>query len=477
MRSVCPSLYVHVRNHRASLLIALVVLATGTVSCASDAPSATEPTAENSAVPLTSVNDANAIVVTNSVELVAALAPANSGRKILVRSGSYTVTQPLFVPDGATLQGEGTMLFDASGLPTGFAVGTRTTITMTANVAGDVLTLGNSSSVSGIAFEDLPGRTGNVIGVNSRDAGDTLSVTITEVEITNPNVHGIVLSGPTACGVSAVTLNPNLGGNPPPHAGASISVKMTHSLIHSPSTGIGCGVFAFNFAPLAIVSVDLSNNVIGGGIIANGGVSRPDAVHDSRTVIQSRRNLYRDDSPNPCVSRHLGWNMSGGSGVPVMLQVGETSRNTLRVHSHGDRLEGFTTAILGAGGRRFFASPTAGPMTDNTMELELIDASISTPACGGASFVTDFRLAGALVTNASVTPGNGNTLRAVMRNVTGSGTRSNVFADALGPTGPLSPAIQGTGNRIEIAGTLRAFEQTNQAIDPAPAPELFTGGR
>jgi hypothetical protein len=415
------------------------------------------------------VNDTNAIVVTNVADLVAALMPANAGRKILVRSGTYNVTQRLIVPDGATLAGEGEMLLDDSGLPTGFAAGTRTTIRMTANVSGDVLTLGNGSFIRDVAVEDLPGRVGSVIAVDSRSAGDSLSATITEVEIMNPNVHAIVLTGPSGCGVTMVTQNT--------HAAAAISATMTRSLIHSPSTGTGCGVFAFNFAPLASVSVDFRDNVIGGGMIANGGVSRPASAHDSKTTVRSRGNLYRDDSPNPCVSNHLAWNLAGGSGVPAPIQIAETFRNTLQIHSQNDRIEGFARAILATGGRRFFALPTAGPVTDNTLDLELIDATISTLSCGGASFVSDFRLAAALVTNASVAPGDGNSMRAVFRNVTGSGTRTNTYGDVLGPAGPLSPSLQGTGNVLEFAGNPQSFAQTNSNIDPAPPGTLFVGGR
>jgi hypothetical protein len=421
-----------------------------------------------------SAHDPNAIGVGTSAELVAALVPENAGRLIRVRSGTYTVSQPLFVPDGATLEGEGEMLLDGSGLPTGFAEGTRTAITMTANIAGDVLTLGDGATVRQLAIDDLAGRVGNAIGVVSRNAGDRVSATITEVEITNPNAHAVAPSGPTGCGVTVLSQNPNLGSDPPAHAGAVISATITRSLIRSPATGTGCGLFAFNFAPLASVSVTLAGNVVGGGIIANGGVSRPDAVHDSRTMIHSRRNLYRDDSPNPCVSRHLGWNINGGSGAPVPLQIPETARNSVRLHSLRDRIEGFTNAILAVGGRRFFASPTAGPVTDNSVDLELIGTTISTSECPGAVPGADFRLAGALVSNASLVPGDGNTVRAVIRGVTASGPRSNVYADVLGPTGPL-PAGQGIGNQLEIVGSLRAFARTNRAIDPAPGAEFFRG--
>ena len=471
MRSVCPSFHVHTRHPRAFLLLATAMLAAGSIGCSSDGPGTTEPVTARGEVTRSDANDANAIIVTNVGELLAALVPDNAGRKILVRAGTYDVMQRLVVPDGATLAGEGEMLLDDSGLPTGFAAGTRTTIRLTANISGDVLTLGDGASVRNIAVEDLPGRVGSVIAIDSRSAGDSVSATITEVEITNPNAHTIVLSGPSGCGVTVLTQNP--------HTGAAVSATMTRSLIHSPSTGTGCGVFAFNFAPLASLSVNLADNVIGGGMIANGGVSRPVSVHDSKTVVQSRGNLYRDDSPSAsaCASNHLAWNLAGGSGVPAPIQIGETSRNILQLHSQDDRIEGFARAILATAGRRFFALPTAGPVTGNTLDLELIGATISTLSCGGASFVSDFRLAGALVTNASVAPGDGNTMRAVFRNVTGSGTRSNTYGDVLGPTGPLSPSLQGTGNLLEFAGNPKSFKQTNRDIDPAPPSTLFTGGK
>jgi len=376
-----------------------------------------------------------------------------------------------------TLEGEGVMLLDGSGLPTGFAPGTGTTLTMTANTAGDVLTLGNGATVRGVTVADLAGRAGNVIGVLSRDVGDRVSATIADVEIVNPNPHGVAPSGPLGCGVTVLTRNPNLGGDPPPHAGAAISATITHSLIHSLGIGIGCGVFAFNFAPEASVGVTLASNVVGGGIIASGAVSRPDAVHDSKTTIQSMRNLYRDDSSNPCLAQHLGWNLQGGSGTPIPLPIGATTGNALRVASLDDRLEGFAHAITAIGGRRFFGSPIAGPTTGNSVDLELIGATISTPACGGAPFVADFTLAGAEVANQSLVPGDGNTLRALIRGVTASGARSNLYANVRGPTGPVPAAMQGTGNRLEIVGSAQSFAQTNEAITPAPAAEFFTGDK
>lgn len=415
------------------------------------------------------------IIVAHSAELVAALTPENAGRRILVRAGSYAVNQLLTVPDRATLEGEGVMLFDDAGLPSGFAAGTRTALTMTANVPGNALTLGNGATVRRLAIEDLPGRSGNAVGIVSRHAGDRVSATISETEILNPTAHGVAPHGPTGCGIAVLSLNPNMGADPPPHAGASVTARITRSLVRSPAMGIGCGLFAFNFASMASISVALSDNVIGGGIIASGGVSRPDVVHDARTVITSQRNLYRDDTADACTARRLGWNLQGGSGMPAPVLIGATERNTLSFHSQDDRLEGFTTGVLAIGGRRFFAEPTAGPSSDNSVDLQMIGTTISTSACGGAAFVRDLRLAGAMAANSSMVPGNGNTLRVVFRGVTGSGTRSNLFANVLDANGAQSPEL-GAGNRLRFVGNPEAFSRTNEAIEPAPAVEFFTGG-
>src|SRR5215475_4680098 len=66
------------------------------------------------------------IVVTSTAELEAALAPANAGATILVTAGEYDLGHPLTVPQDAKLLGEGVMLFDESGLPTGFEPSGRT---------------------------------------------------------------------------------------------------------------------------------------------------------------------------------------------------------------------------------------------------------------------------------------------------------------------------------------------------------------
>src|SRR4029453_6721347 len=99
--------------------------------------------------------------------------------------------------------------------------------------------------------------------------------------------------------------------------------------------------------------------------------------------------------------------------------------------------------VMATAARRCLGAPTAAPVTDNSVDLELLGTTISTPACGEAAFVADLRLAGALVTDGAIVPGDGNTLRAVLRGVTGSGSRSNDYADVLGPAGAQPPAPPG----------------------------------
>lgn len=453
----------------ANRLAAASLLAVAFLAACSDAAPPTDPHA-----PARALNAASAdIVVTNVAELVAALAPEHAGQRILVRAGTYALSAPLTVPDGVTLEGEGIMQFDGAGRPTGFAPGTGTTLTMATNTPGNLLTLGNGASIRGLGLVDLPGRAGNVVAVVSRDAGDRVSATIAEAEIINPNAFGAGPDGSTGYGLFVVTRNPNLGAAPAPHDGAALDVRMVRSLIRSPAGG--GSVFAFNFASFGQVSIALTGNIVGGEVTANGGVSRPDAVHDSWVGFESHQNLYRNDSQDQCASlRRGGWNLTGGSGPPAPLPVPETARNSLRWYSVDDRIEGFPTAINATGARRFFPSPTAGPSTDNSIDFKMLGGTIATPTCAGAQDIADLHLAGALSANAALVPGDGNSLRAVITGVTGSGTRFNQYGDAVGPAGPLPPAFQGTGNRLTIDGSPMAFAQTNRNIDPAPGAEFFT---
>lgn len=468
MRPTRPALPCQRRHRRASLVVGLTLLGSASaLSCKSD--NVAEPS-DPTAIPASLQPTGPTIVVGNTADLVAALSPGNAGRHILIRAGTYSLDAPVTVPDGVTLEGEGTMQF-SDGLPVGFGAGAHTTLTMSTNVAGNMVTLGNGSAIRRLEIVDLADRAGAVVAVVSREPGDRVSATIDESEIVNPNPHGITPAGPTGVGLAVLSLNPNLGADPAAHEAAALSAAMARSLIRSPAGGVG--VFAFNFAALGKVSVKLDGNVVGGGIFANGGVSRPDAVHDARVWIDSHRNLYRDESPE-CTEQHPGFNLLGGSGPPVPLPVGETARNSLRVQSVHDRLEGFANAIVAVGSRRFFPLPIAGPTTGNSADLRLLGTRISTPSCGGAPFVSDLDLTGAFAADDELVPGDGNTLHVVMRGVIGSGSRSNHYGHSVGPSGPLAPAFQGSGNRLEIVGSPGGVASTNRQIDPAPGTEFFT---
>ena len=403
---------------------------------------------------------AQAIVVTTAAELEAALTPANAGKRILVRAGEYEIGQALTVPDDATLVGEGEMIFDESGLPTRFAADGRTVIRSTPTLVGDVLTLGDGATLRDLVIEDASGRQGgNVVVVLSRAAGDFISALLAEVEIINPNPAGIVPAGPTGSALVVITRNPNLGQDPPPHEGAVIRVEMRRSIVRSLSRGTG--VFAINFASHTEISLVLQRNVIGGGLIATGGVSRPDAVTGASVSIESRRNVYWNQSGLPGI---LGWNVIGGADSPAFPSASSTS-NRLEIHSGKDTIQGFQLGIVGIGGRRFLAG--SGPSSSNRLEMDLHDLRVQTTT---EPLAADLTLFGARSLVDGVPPGDGNTLRLVLRKSTGSGRRANAYAHSSTP----SMGDLGVGNQLEIVGSEDAFVRSNDGFDPIPSAEFFT---
>ena len=365
------------------------------------------------------------IVVTTTAELEAALSPANEGAQILVRAGEYDVSHALTVPDGATLAGEGVMAFDESGLPTGFEASGRTLLQATAALVGDVLTLGDGATVRGLVIEDVVGRlvAGNAVAVVSRAAGDFISTRIEECEIINPNPALVQPQGATGRGLVVITRNPDLE---PPHEGAELRMAMSRSIVRSPGGGIG--VFAINFASHAEIQLDLEGNVIGGGLNASGGVGRPDAVTGASVTIQSRRNLYRSDSPVPTA---IGWTLFGGADAPSPLFVSQASTfNSLQIHSMDDTIGGFATGISAAGARR--SGALSGSISSNRVELDLHGTLLQTTT-------TDLRLFGAS-SFVNVSTGDENTLHVLVSQATGSGPRANQYADSRTPSMEKSPS-------------------------------------
>ena len=408
----------------------------------------------------TATLQAQPIVVTTTAELQAALTPANAGKRIVVRAGEYEISQALTVPDDATLVGEGEMIFDESGLPTGFAPSGRTVLRSTPALVGDVLTLGDGATLRGLVIDDALGRTGgNVVVVSSRAAGDFISALLAECEIINPNPAGIVPAGPTGSALVAITRNPNLGQDPPPHEGAVLRVEMRRSIVRSPSRGTG--VFAINFAPHSEIGLVLQRNVIGAGLVTTGGVSRPDAVTGSTVSIESRRNVYWNQSG---LAGILGWNLIGGAGSPAFPSAPSTL-NRLQVHSREDTVQGFRLGVVAIGGQRYLEG--SEPSSSNRLEMDLHGLRVQTTT---EPLAADLVLFGARSFVNGVPPGDGNTLRLVLRKSTGSGPRANAYGHSSTP----SMGDLGVGNQLEIVGSETAFVRSNDGIEPIPSAEFFT---
>jgi hypothetical protein len=195
-----------------------------------------------------------------------------------------------------------------------------------------------------------------------------------------------------------------------------------------------------------------------GGLDVAGGASRPDSVVGAMAMVQSHGNLYRPDSATHSVP---GWILSGGADAPFPgLIAEETSNNKVWLHSVDDRIEGFARAISALAGQR--ASALAGASSSNEIDLILEGARLS-------STTADLLFYGARSSIAGMPVGDGNELRVTMRNVIGSGSRTNEYADAL-------PNL-GIGNRLVISGSVMAFGRTNQAILPRPDDHHFTSQR
>ena len=428
----------------------------------------------------------NTATISSSAELRAALVPANKGRRIRLRAGTYDVSEPLTVPDGMTLDGEGVMHFTPDSLPSGFGDGPHTTLKMTTSVGGDILTLGDRVTVRNIEISDFPGRSGNVVAVVSRRPGDRISATIEKLVLINPNPMVIGAGGTVVRGLLVITRNLNLASDPAPDTGSVIAVRMIRSLVTSPSGG--GGFFAYNFAAKSRISLEIMQSVIGGSSEANGGVSRPDAVYDSHVSVTSEKSVYRNEWANPCTSPLLGWNLTGGSAMPLPIAVPATVNNRLELRSVNNRIENFTTGILATGSRRFYAEPLNAPPRGNQIYLQLIGTTIITPPCKpantsvsttgapaiGEAAATDLRLIGAWVANDAVSAGDNNTVRAELRGVTGSGVRSNRYAHTSAGARYLPPSLRGNANRLDLIGTRQGFARANRRIDPLPAANFFT---
>jgi hypothetical protein len=108
-------------------------------------------------------------------------------------------------------------------------------------------------------------------------------------------------------------------------------------------------------------------------------------------------------------------------------------------------------------------STDGGTSSSNEVELDLLDLTLRTPQ---GTETADFLFAGALAFG-QFSAGDENTVRVLVRKTTGSGRRGNLYAHSAG---------FGTGNRLIFDGSLAAFIQNNESIDPAPPAEFFEHG-
>jgi len=390
------------------------------------------------------------VVVQSAQQLVEALQPANAGRHIRILRGDYAVDRPLVVPDGVTLEGEGVMVIGPDGLPTGFEPGTASTLRATGAFKGHLLTLGHGSAIRALRLIDIDNassqpapRQGNLVYLASRAPRDAISALVDDCEFVTDQAVGFSDVGPHGHGFVVLTLNPNLGAPPAAHEGARIELAVRRSIVQ---TSVGAAVFANNFAPDGEIHLLLEGNRFEGYLIAAGGTTRPEQVHDSRTVVESRANLYRRTGRD-----RFGWHLVGASTPPHMQEApGQGgARNTLRMISRDDRIEGFRVGIQAAAARRL--GLTSEPLDDNRVEIDLQGTRIVTAGDAAADLVVRATVSEIEQEKApmELAAGDRNVLRLQMSGVTGSDHGRNVFADVVGPR---DPANFGTGNQLQVVG-------------------------
>jgi len=233
----------------------------------------------------------------------------------------------------------------------------------------------------------------------------------------------------------------------------------------------GAAIFANNFAARGNIRLRLDGNRFEGYMTVGAGVSRPDAVTDAVTSVESRRNLFQRS-----VWSRVGWLLLGGSTSPHFLEAGipGASHTTLRIDSTDDRIEGFNHGIEAAAARRIGAQSSM--LSGNRLELRLQGTRIATVGDGAADLVLTGALseAGRWVTPGEFPAGDRNVLHAEMNGVQGSGPRRNVFATVLGPA---QSSNWGTGNQVRFAGSAAEFRRGNPGVDPAPGAEMFVDPR
>ena len=410
------------------------------------------------------------VQVRDASELMTALERAEPGTRMRIPAGLHLIDRPLRIPDGVSLEGDGQMTTDDAGRPAGFSRGTATVLRASPVLAGNMLTLNDGASITGLRIEyprtdpdRPPAARGNIVAIVSRSPGDVVTATIAECELVNEAVMDANAAGPTGRSIVALTLH-RIRDEDEPHEDARVSLTVERSVVRSKNWANA--LFAINFAARGQIAVTLRDNVLEGSAAAAGGVSRRDEVESAVTTITSSRNLYVPASPED----QAGWSLIAGSGSPhASSAVSGTRGNRLEFTSVDDRIEGFPVAVLAVGGRR--VNPLSGPISGNRLELLTERLTIRTPDAAA-----DLSLHGALyggrpgVTTGPYV-GNDNVVSVTMRATRGSGRRENRYSDLSGVTPPAKP----TGNRVEFTGTARNFAHSNRGIEPQPPTKYFVG--
>jgi len=404
--------------------------------------------------------DANSpIYLTSVAELEAALVDDNAGRRLILLSGTYAVEGPLVVPDGVSLEGEGIMTGDGS--PAGFEPGTETTIVAANPFPADLLTLGDGARLKGLRLEQPYVVPGNVVTIKTRAPVDTISASIVDCELLSDNINGIGPDGPIGAGVLVITRNPNPVGDPPPHNGSDLTLRMDHSIVRV--TPGGNAVFGMNFSSHSVINISLSQNYLE-GTLNTASVSRFDPTTGSAIIVHSERNLYTA----PASGTGSGLQIQGGSGVPLPVAAPGADSNFAYVNSVNDRIEGFNQGVFATAGRRF--NSMTGTSSGNTVDLRFRGLVLETEGLDAA----DFKLF-ASQADGQFAPGDDNILDVSILRSTGSGPSQNQYADSADELGNPLPKQLSSGNRLKFNGNLRAFERSNSGILPTPANKFFVG--
>lgn len=413
------------------------------------------------------------VTVATATELIEALEPGQRARRIRLRAGRYALAAPVSVPDGFELEGEGVMQVDPDGLPMGFAHGTETTLVASEGLEGDVITMGDGASLRGLRIEG-PDRVaasgdasaaGNVVMIASRRPGDRLKAFLRDCEIVNYESVGFNDIGPTGRTIAIITRHRRTGSDW--HQRSQVSVSIERSIVRNRSDGNA--IFAINFAGGASIVLDFERNRIEGHLGVAGGAGRPDKVTGSSATLQSRGNLYVSAGE----SYPIGWAIIGGSAAPHEPLTEGAESNSVRVESHGDRIEGYRIGIRAMAGRLISGMP--GVARSNRAELLLSRLRIRTVGVGAA----DLLLHGALIEDEPGAPAagavarpEGNVLQVEILDSSGSGHRGNVYADSSPPDSPVSAPGQHT-NCAGFLGSRARFLYSNTGFDPAPAAHQF----